>query len=114
MIKNKLIFPILFALTTLSACSSISEGLGGSKKIGSDEFLVEKKAPLELPPNFEELPEPGKKVDKNIVPTEEDNLSIEKIISQGSSIDKDILVSEPSTSIEKSIIEKIKKKKLKR
>ena len=44
----------------LSNCSSVSEGFKLKKANTGDEFLVEKKNPLVLPPNFDELPEPGK------------------------------------------------------
>ena len=35
-----------------------------SKKQNSDEFLVKKENPLVLPPNFDDLPEPQKKIMK--------------------------------------------------
>ena len=37
---------------------SIKRGLTGQKKASTDEFLVEKKDPLVLPPQFEQLPTP--------------------------------------------------------
>ena len=39
---NQLIATFLILLF-LNSCGTIAEGLGGSKKKGSDEFLVEKK-----------------------------------------------------------------------
>tara|TARA_B110000037_G_scaffold188100_1_gene219153 strand:+ start:975 stop:1298 length:324 start_codon:yes stop_codon:yes gene_type:complete len=104
---NKTIFAILLCLIALKACTSIKEGLTSSKKEGTDEFLVEKKAPLVLPPSFGELPEPQKKTDKNIVSTEEDTSSIEKIINQSSSTDISQKKDNSNNSIEKFIIEKI-------
>ena len=62
--------------------------MGGSKKKGSDEFLVEKKSPLVLPPSFGELPEPGKKPERRLVPMYYRQGSIEKIINQSSSKDR--------------------------
>ena len=44
----------------LQGCSSVTEGFKLKKGNTGDEFLVEKKNPLVLPPNFNELPEPGK------------------------------------------------------
>ena len=110
---NKIILAILLCLTTLSACTSIKEGLTGTKKDGVDEFLVKKKAPLVLPPNFGELPEPGKKTDKNITSTEKDTSNIEEIINQSSLTEKSKKKDDSNSSIEKSIIEKIIKKKIK-
>ena len=64
---NPLIASFLI-LIFLNSCGTVAEGLGGSKKKGSDEFLVEKKSPLVLPPSFGELPEPGKEPEENIIP----------------------------------------------
>ena len=60
MIKNKIkLLLLLFIL--LSSCQAIKDGLTGKKNNNSDEFLVKKKNPLELPPDFDELPSPKKK-----------------------------------------------------
>ena len=83
--KNNLIITIFFILLLLNACSSISEGLGASKKENSDEFLVEKKAPLVLPPSYGELPKPEAQIDKNAESIKKDTLSIEEMINQSSS-----------------------------
>ena len=42
----------------LSSCGTVKEGFKNQKKNGSDEFLVEKKSPLVMPPDFDELPSP--------------------------------------------------------
>jgi hypothetical protein len=97
-------------LLFLNACSGIAEGLGGSKKKGSDEFLVEKKSPLVLPPNFGELPYPGKEADESTKSTNREALDIEEIIGQSSSADTNTENNGSSNSIEKSIIEKINEK----
>ena len=50
---------ILFSIILfLYSCSSISEGFSNNKKNSSDEFLVEKKSPLVMPPDFNDLPSP--------------------------------------------------------
>ena len=105
--KIKSLTVIFLSLLFLNSCSTVAEGLTGSKKKGSDEFLVEKKAPLVLPPSFGELPEPGKKKDATKVLTEENDLSIEDMLSQGSAVDKTKKRSDLNNSIEKTIIEKI-------
>ena len=54
-------FILVFVIFSfLSGCGSVSEGFRLKKGNTGDEFLVEKKNPLVLPPNFNELPEPGK------------------------------------------------------
>ena len=63
MIKKILNILILFSFMILNSCglgSSIKNAVTGKTKPVGDEFLVEKKNPLVLPPNFDELPEPGK------------------------------------------------------
>ena len=102
--KIKILFVIFSTLLALNACNSISEGMSDSKRKGSDEFLVEKKAPLVLPPSVGELPEPGIKTKENLDTAKEKKLSIEEMVSQSSSTNSNNDLSE---SIEKSIIEKI-------
>ena len=60
----------LAALFLLSSCQNVKDALSGKKYENSDEFLVIKKNPLVLPPNFNELPTP-----KDVV----DNTQIENI-----------------------------------
>ena len=50
---------ILINITLLIySCGTIKEGFTNQKKTSSDEFLVEKKSPLVMPPNYSELPIP--------------------------------------------------------
>jgi len=50
---------IIIALIFVYSCTGAKEALQGKKRSEqSDEFLVEKKSPLELPPDFGELPKP--------------------------------------------------------
>ena len=51
---TKFIIIVLF----LSSCGSVFKN---PKKDNSDEFLIEKKMPLKMPPAFNELPVPGQK-----------------------------------------------------
>ena len=75
---NNIILILLVALAGLS-CQSIKDGLSGKKTENSDEFLVQKKSPLVLPPKFLELPQPKDKDEENIQLEEE--IDIEKILS---------------------------------
>ena len=105
--KIKPIIVIFLTLLFLNACSSVVEGLGGSKKKGSDQFLVEKKTPLVLPPSFGDLPEPANKTKEKIANTKENGLSIEELIGKSSSVNNNKENNNLNKSIEKSIIEKI-------
>ena len=71
---NKFITSILlgFLAIVISGCNVVKEGFASSKKNSGDEFLIEKKPPLIMPPDYKELPIPGsgtslKKDDKNLV-----------------------------------------------
>ena len=107
--KNNPLIKVFLFLLFLNSCSSITEGLGGGKQRNSDEFLVKKKAPLVLPPNFEQLPEPGVSPEEDKSLNKEGTLSIEEIIRQSASNDTSIETNPSNSSIEKSIIEKINK-----
>ena len=50
---------IIIALIFVYSCTGAKEALQGKKRSEqSDEFLVEKKNPLELPPDYGDLPVP--------------------------------------------------------
>ena len=53
--KNFLLIILLFFLCS---CQGVKDALSGKKYENSDEFLVIKKNPLVLPPNFNDLPTP--------------------------------------------------------
>ena len=60
MIKNiKSSLLIIFSTIFISSCGSVQKALDPQNKNTSDEFLVEKKSPLSMPPSFEELPVPS-------------------------------------------------------
>ena len=48
-----------------SGCSSVKSAFDSGRKNGSEEFLVEKKSPLSMPPKFDELPVPQSIVQEN-------------------------------------------------
>ena len=110
--KNNPLITSFLILLFLNSCGSIAEGLGGSKKKGSDEFLVEKKSPLVLPPSFGELPEPGKGPEESIISDKKDISDIEDIINQSSSTSTSEKSDDTKNSIEQSIIKKINEKKI--
>ena len=64
----KCTFKILLLLITvfiLEGCSNVKEGLSLKKKEGIDEFLIERKNPLTVPPDFSNLPKPKNSMDEN-------------------------------------------------
>ena len=95
----------LIILLFLCSCQNVKNALTGKKYESSDEFLVIKKNPLVLPPNFNDLPTP-----KDVAETTQiDNIEseIEDLLS---SIKDDGEVSESSSSsdTESFVLEKIK------
>ena len=51
-------FLIIAIFCLISSCGVLSEGFKSPKQNKSDEFLVEKKSPLKLPPDYDQLPTP--------------------------------------------------------
>ena len=72
-----LILNLIFVM--LTSCGTIKEGFSMQKKDNSDEFLVEKKSPLLMPPDFDELPVPNSDSENNeikkLITKSEDNIS---------------------------------------
>ncbi len=100
--KIRSILFLVIVFFTFQSCQTIKEGFTSQKKKSTDEFLVEKKSPLVMPPDFNELPLP--KISENIEENESEN-NIEKLISNNNSPE----VSQPQDkNFENLIIEKIK------
>jgi len=104
MIKNiKSSLLIIFTTIFISSCSSVQKAFDPQNKNTSEEFLVEKKSPLSMPPNFEELPIPSnEKVNKEIQIN-----NIESLITEESNNEK-LETVESNKDFEKSILDKIK------
>ena len=67
---------LIIILTCLSGCQALKDGLEGNKKSKSaEEFLVEKKNPLILPPEFKKLPTPGSSPSENLEETDFESLN---------------------------------------
>jgi hypothetical protein len=104
--KKIIILFVLFFL--LSACENVQKGIGLKKNV-PDEFLIEKRNPLTMPPNFDLLPPDSTK--QNNQKDERDNLN--EIFNKNLRKDKDkkdeeTIKGSDSGSLEKSILEKIK------
>ena len=100
--KYSLLLTLFFIL---NSCQSMEDALTLKKKNNSDEFLVEKKSPLVLPPNYGELPLPGEEISER--KNSENNEIQVTLNSDEIKINETIKNSTPS-SLEKSVLEKIK------
>ena len=103
----KKVLYLLTALVLLNACQSVKSALSSKKQKSTDEFLVEKKNPLTLPPEFNTLPVP-----KTIINDAENNtkeINLKTILTKkNTEIKKSSVKKQSNGSLEKSIIEKIK------
>ena len=99
---SKLFFLLLF----LYSCGSVGEALQGKKRSDQgDEFLIDKKNPLVMPPDFNKLPKPGEASVKSAKNIESDQSNIENLLKNNQI--EDTSSSEQTTSIESSILKKI-------
>ena len=96
---------IIISILTLNSCGSLKEGFSSQKKNSIDEFLVEKKSPLVMPPNFNKLPLPQQ---TNQVTENEKNTDIKSLLTDNKDTDLDNQNTNQKTNFENSIIEKIK------
>tara|TARA_Y100000741_G_scaffold186088_1_gene141454 strand:+ start:73 stop:384 length:312 start_codon:yes stop_codon:yes gene_type:complete len=87
----------------LSSCGTIRDGFSNQKKNNSDEFLVEKKSPLVMPPDYNELPIPSEEK------VEKETNDIKSLISKSKQDEIDENSDKKSSSFEGSILKKIKK-----
>ena len=103
-IKIKILFLITFISLCLNNCGTVKKAFDPERKNSSEEFLVKKKSPLSMPPDYNELPKPkAENTDdqetvknlENLIITNENNSNHS---NQNVDIDKDL---------EKSILDKI-------
>ena len=96
---------LILAFFLLQNCSTIKEGFTSQKKNSVDEFLVEKKSPLVMPPDFEELPVPGVET----VTEDKDQSEIKSLLSSDNKkTNNKTNTTQIPTTIEGLILEKIK------
>ena len=97
-------FLYILVLLFLYSCQNIKDGLTGKKRENSDEFLVIKKNPLEIPPDFNALPVPqSEKIEDQ---SEAIDMDIENLIK---SIDTDNTLDTNNRSAEEFVIKEINK-----
>ncbi len=97
-------FLILIVVFILQGCANVKEGLSLKKKKGVDEFLIERKNPLTVPPDFSSLPKPRNSMDENKI--EDKDIDLTKVLTETAENNS---VSS-SDKIEKSISDILNKK----
>ena len=102
--KKSNIFLVLIVMLLTVSCQTLKNAVSGVKQENSDEFLVQKKHPLVLPPDFTDLPEPFEaSLTTSEIQVDDD---IEKLF--GMEEIKSTDNTSVSSSIESFVLEKIK------
>ena len=88
----------------MSGCQGLKDGLEGNKKSkSSEEFLINKKSPLVMPPDYSKLPLPENNSNQN---EKTQDFDLKKVLEKNSNNQKS--KTQTNKSFQKSIIEKIK------
>ena len=96
---------LLSFLYILTSCGTLKEGFSNQKKNNNDEFLVEKKSPLIMPPDYNELPGPNAASNKSL---SEENSIKNLVTNEEINTNTSNANSSESTGHEESLLEKIK------
>ena len=101
---------LLFFLLLFLGCQDVKKGFSGKKIDQGEEFLVIKKNPLVVPPDFEKMPIPKNEIEKsNSIKVENDQDSDFKKLLKTQDQNIDVSDSRESAGdLEKKIIDKIK------
>ena len=103
--KKIRLFLFLSLIIFLTSCGTVNEGFSSGKKNSNDEFLVKKKSPLVMPPNYNDLPIPK----ENMINSNNDESGIKALITDKNKNDENSKKSKNlNVSFEESIIGKIK------
>tara|TARA_B100000614_G_scaffold179002_1_gene159839 strand:+ start:740 stop:1057 length:318 start_codon:yes stop_codon:yes gene_type:complete len=98
-------FLILSLYILVSSCGTVKEAFTNQKKNSSDEFLVEKKSPLVMPPDYNDLPVPN--TQNNV---DENSNNIESLITNNEKGDAKYNNSDgKDQNLEETLLKKIKK-----
>ena len=98
-------FILLNFILLLASCSTMKSAFVNEKKNNTDEFLVEKKSPLVMPPDYNELPIPKEKIEQtDIIENEFKTLITQTNQDTKSDSNKDV-----NKNFEELLLGKIKK-----
>ena len=104
--KYNLIFLFIILSLFISSCNTVKKAFDPERKNSSEEFLVEKKSPLSMPPKFDELLVPKSNEQVNQDQTKDiKELIIDKNLSKKELDEKDNL----EKSFEEILLDKINK-----
>ena len=99
---------LIIVLLNVTSCQSTKDALTLKKKNNSDEFLVEKKSPLVLPPDYGKLPQPNEAKMQDLEKKDVSNDEVLNSLIKTDSLNQKTLKNTEPTSLEKTILKKIK------
>ncbi len=107
--NNYQIFLLIF-IFLISGCADVKKGFSGKSIDEGEEFLVIKKNPLVVPPDFEKMPLPKNEADNtNSIKVEnEQDGKFKKLLNSQEKNGNVQLSSDNTGDLEKKIIDKIK------
>ena len=108
--KYKSLFFVTLVSLFLLSCQSVQDGLTLKKKENTEQFLIEKKKPLIMPPDFDDLPQPDNlDVENEKAENESDDLNLDSLIQSSNKSNGENIDDEISSEIQKKIDKKLQK-----
>ena len=108
--KYKSLFFVSLVSLFLLSCQSVQDGLTLKKKENTEQFLIEKKKPLIMPPDFDDLPQPGNlDLENEKVENENDEMNLDSLIQSSNKSNGKSINDEISSEIQKKIDKKLQK-----
>ena len=98
-------FILLNFIFLLVSCGTAKDTFVNQKKNNTDEFLVEKKSPLVMPPDYNELPIPKEKIEQTDINENE----FKTLITQKNQDTKSDSNEDVNKNFEELLLDKIKK-----
>ena len=98
-------FILLNLILLLTSCNTMKSAFVNEKKNNTDEFLVEKKSPLVMPPDYNELPIPKEKIEQTDINENE----FKTLITQTNQDTKSDSNEDVNKNFEELLLDKIKK-----
>ena len=96
--KVLVLFNLFLIIVSCSGLEDAGKVLRNEKTKTTDEFLVKKRDPLVLPPDYKNIPEPGKKNSND-----QSDQKIKKILT----VEEEVKTNKNSSSVEESILQRI-------
>ena len=98
-------FILLNFILLFASCSTMKSAFVNEKKNNTDEFLVEKKSPLVMPPDYNDLPAPKEKKEQSQIYENE----FKTLITQKNQDTKSDSNEDVNKNFEELLLDKIKK-----